>query len=31
VAAVIAKRPFKDAAAFVKVAGSSELDRFLVV
>jgi len=31
VAAVIAKRPFKDVAAFVKVAGSSELDRFLVV
>ena len=31
VAAVIAKRPFKDVAAFVKVAGTSELDRFLVV
>jgi len=31
VAAVIAKRPFKDVAAFVKVAGSSALDRFLVV
>jgi len=31
VAAVIAKRPFKDVVAFVKVAGSSELDPYLVV
>ncbi|MFA7695485.1 MAG: radical SAM protein [Methanoregula sp.] len=31
VAAVIAKRPFKDVAAFVKVAGSSPLDPYLVV
>jgi radical SAM superfamily enzyme with C-terminal helix-hairpin-helix motif len=31
VAAVMAKRPFADVAAFVKIAGSSALDRFLVV
>jgi radical SAM superfamily enzyme with C-terminal helix-hairpin-helix motif len=31
VAAVMAKRPFADVAAFVKIAGSSALDQFLVV
>jgi len=30
VAAVLAKRPFADVAAFTKIAGSSPLDPFLV-